>query len=134
MSFYRDCRCIDKNQCAKIDAEFAEILQAEHERLTQNEKYRKNVLQNICKFRSIYINVLLVFVLIKLISHDICDPMCKWEMMFLCHTFGKNTVQWKAIKAILIGFSLTGINLFSGLFYSIFFIAFRFRKNCQKNF
>lgn len=115
---------MDQNQCAKIDAEFAEILQSEHERSIENEKYRKNVFQNICKFRSIYINFLSVFVLIKLISDDVCDPMCKWEMMFLCHTFVKHTVQWRAIKAILIGFSLTGINLFSGLFLHSNFVKF----------
>lgn len=33
------------------------------------------------------------------------------------------TVKWKAIKAILIGFSLTGINLFSGTFAMINYTA-----------
>lgn len=36
--------------------------------------------------------------------------------MFMSHLF---SVQWKVIKAILIGFALTGINLFSGTFAMI---------------
>lgn len=50
----------------------------------------------------------------------------KWEMMFLCHFI---TVRWKSIKAILIGFSLTGINLFSGTFAMINYTANIFKES-----
>lgn len=54
----------------------------------------------------------------------------KWEMVFSCrwHWYAY-TVQWKAIKAILIGFSLTGVNLFSGTFAMINYTANIFKAS-----
>lgn len=46
--------------------------------------------------------------------------------MFLCRFI---TVRWRAIKAILIGFSLTGINLFSGTFAMINYTASIFKES-----
>ncbi|XP_055304889.1 facilitated trehalose transporter Tret1-like isoform X2 [Sitodiplosis mosellana] len=85
LNFYRDCCCKERNRCTQIDSEFAEILQSVHERLDQNEKYRKNALKNIFK--------------------------------------------WDSIKAILIGFSLTGINLFSGTFAFVNYTASIFKES-----
>lgn len=47
-------------------------------------------------------------------------------MMFLCRFI---TVKWDSIKAILIGFSLTGINLFSGTFAMINYTANIFKES-----
>lgn len=51
LRFYRGCRCNkDKDKsCPIIDAEFNEILQSVMEYSCQNERYRKNLLQHICK-------------------------------------------------------------------------------------
>ncbi|XP_031623618.1 facilitated trehalose transporter Tret1-like [Contarinia nasturtii] len=85
LSFYRDCCCKERTRCTQIDTEFTEILQSVHERLNQNERYRKNVFKNVFK--------------------------------------------WNAIKAILIGFSLTAINLFSGTFAMINYTANIFKES-----
>lgn len=46
--------------------------------------------------------------------------------MFVCRFI---TVRWDSIKAILIGFSLTGINLFSGTFAMINYTATIFKES-----
>lgn len=46
--------------------------------------------------------------------------------MFWCHLF---SVQWRAIKAILIGVSMTAINLFSGTFAMVNYTANIFKES-----
>lgn len=56
----------------------------------------------------------------KILMIFLCRPICFCRCFFL---LSFQTVQWRAIKAILIGFSLTAINLFSGTFAFINYTA-----------
>lgn len=96
------------NDCPCVNAEYNDILQSFNENDALNKKHSQNIFQNLCEFdfiRNLFAFSIFSRFLIKLfVNHIRIFPI---------------SVKWNAIRAILIGISLTALNLFSGTFAMI---------------